>query len=69
MLNEEYNTTVKDHLPTEMVIKVKGNWIPSHPTTPAKEFKCTACQGLVYLPVFANECYYNYCPSCGSKNR
>ena len=55
---------------TNMTLQeVKGKWIPSHPTTPAKEWKCTACQGLVYLPVFANECYYKYCPNCGSKNR
>ena len=48
--------------------EVKGEWIPSHPTTPAKEWKCTDCQELVYTSEFVSECDYERCPNCGSKN-
>ena len=54
---------------TEISEKDNGEWIPSHPVISAKQWKCTACQEIVDLPVFVNECYYNYCPNCGSKNR
>lgn len=47
---------------------VKGGiWITAHPVDRSKEFKCTACQGLVEIPVFAKECYYDFCPNCGAR--
>ena len=56
-LQEEVSTHTRQH----------GKWLTSHPAEPAKEYKCTACQGLVCLPVFSIKCYYNYCPNCGAK--
>lgn len=57
-----------DDMPAADVQPVKhGSWIPSHPVDVAKEFKCTACQGLVCLPVFAKTCYYDFCPNCGAR--
>lgn len=44
-----------------------GLWITAHPVDVAKEFKCTACGGLIELPVFAKRCYYDYCPNCGAR--
>ena len=60
-----------DDVPTVEDVRevAQGEWITSHPATPAKEWKCTACQGLVILPVWADHCYYNYCPNCGAKMR
>lgn len=45
----------------------RGRWMTSHPVDIAKEFKCTACGGLVELPVFAKKCYYDFCPNCGAR--
>lgn len=46
-----------------------GEWITSQLAKPTKEWKCTACQGLIMLPVFTNDCYYDYCPNCGARMR
>ena len=47
----------------------RGRWITSHPVDIAKEFKCTACGGLIELPVFAKKCYYDFCPNCNADMR
>ena len=57
-----------DDMPAVDVQPVKrGRWMTSHPVDIAKEFKCTACGGLVELPVFAKKCYYDFCPKCGAR--
>lgn len=56
------------NVPSADVRPVKhGRWITAHPVDVAKEFKCTACGGLIELPVFAKRCYYDYCPNCGAR--
>lgn len=55
-------------IPSADVQPVKrGWWMTSHPVDIAKEFKCTACGGLVELPVFVKKCYYDFCPNCGAR--
>ena len=57
-----------DNMPTVDAKPVKhGEWITSQLGKPTKEWKCTACQGLIMLPVFVNNCYYDYCPNCGAR--
>lgn len=58
-----------DDVPTadNVTESVTGEWIASQPVEISKEWKCTACQGLVLLPVWTDHCYYNYCPNCGAK--
>lgn len=46
---------------------VTGEWIADQPVKISKGWKCTACQGLVLLPVWSDHCYYNFCPNCGAK--
>ena len=52
---------------SDVSIEHKGVWIASHPVETAKEWKCTACQNIVLLPEWTNQCYYKYCPNCGAK--
>lgn len=71
---EGYNFAVQEHreevenIPAADVQPMKhGCWITSHPVDAAKEFKCIVCGGLIELPVFAEHCYYDYCPYCGAR--
>ena len=45
----------------------RGMWIGSKHKSPSKIFTCSECKGTVVLPVFAERCYYDYCPNCGAK--
>lgn len=66
---EGYNSVLTDvqklieSLPCEEV----GTWIGSKHKSPSKIFTCSKCKGTVVLPVFAERCYYDFCPNCGAK--
>ena len=48
-------------------ITKEGAWIGSKHKSPSKIFTCSKCKGTVVLPVFAERCYYDFCPNCGAK--
>lgn len=66
---EGYNSALTDvqklieSLPCEEV----GTWTTSKHKSPNKIFTCSKCKGTVVLPVFAERCYYDFCPNCGAK--
>ena len=45
----------------------EGAWIHPKHQSPSKIFTCSKCKGTVVLPVFAERCYYDFCPNCGTK--
>ena len=46
-----------------------GKWRFSGNYSPTKNWICSECNGMVTMPVYCWESYYNYCPNCGAKMR
>ena len=44
-----------------------GKWRFSGNYYPTKTWICSECNGMVTMPVYYWESYYNYCPNCGAK--
>lgn len=66
---EGYNSALTDvqKIIESLPCEKEGTWIGSKHGTPSKIFTCSECKGTVLLPVFAERCYYDYCPNCGTK--
>lgn len=66
---EGYNSALTDvqKLIESFPCEKEGTWIGSKYKSPSKIFTCSECKGTVVLPVFAERCYYDYCPNCGAK--
>lgn len=66
---EAYNSALTDvqKLIESLPCEKEGTWIGSKHKSPSKIFTCSECKGTVVLPVFAERCYYDYCPNCGTK--
>lgn len=43
----------------------RTDWTPGDNSLPTKLWKCKHCQGVVEMPRYCNECYYDFCPNCG----
>jgi uncharacterized CHY-type Zn-finger protein len=41
--------------------------IAPHETIPTKKFVCTSCRNEVETKHYTDECYYDFCPFCGSR--
>lgn len=44
-----------------------GKWRFSGNYSPTKNWICSECNGMVIMPEYCWESYYNYCPNCGAK--
>lgn len=66
---EAYNSALTDvqKLIESFPCEKEGTWAGSKHKSPSKIFTCSECKGTVVLPVFAERCYYDYCPNCGAK--
>lgn len=66
---EGYNSALTDvqKLIESLPCEKEGTWIGSKHKSPSKIFTCSECKGTIVLPVFAERCYYDYCPDCGMK--
>lgn len=66
---EAYNSALTDvqKLIESLACEEEGAWIGSKHKSPSKIFTCSKCKGTVMLPVFAERCYYDFCPNCGAK--
>lgn len=64
-LCNDYYVIPKEVSPVSTCCKPTGMWVPLG-KKPTKEWVCTNCKGIVKLPVYADDCYYNYCPNCGA---
>lgn len=66
---EAYNSALTDvqKLIESLPCEEAGAWMGSKHKSPSKIFTCSKCKGTVVLPVFAERCYYDYCPNCGAK--
>lgn len=66
---EGYNSALTDvqKLIESFPCEKEGEWTGSKHKSPSKIFTCSECKGTVVLPVFAERCYYDYCPNCGVK--
>lgn len=66
---EGYNSALIDvqKLIESLPYEKEGMWIRPKHQSPNKIFTCSECKGTVVLPVFAERCYYDYCPNCGTK--
>lgn len=67
--NEGYNSalTAVQNIIESLPCEKEGAWTGSKHKTPSKIFTCSECKGDVVLPVFAERCYYDFCPNCGAK--
>lgn len=67
--NEGYNSalTAVQKIIESLPCEKEGAWTGSKHKTPNKIFTCSKCKGAVVLPVFAERCYYDFCPNCGAK--
>ena len=53
---------------SDKAIKDFSTWeIAPHETIPTKRFVCSACRNEVETKYYANECYFSFCPFCGSQ--
>ena len=66
---EGYNSALTDvqKIIESLPCEKEGAWAGSKHETPCKIFTCSECKGTVVLPVFAERCYYDFCPNCGTK--
>ena len=66
---EGYNSALTEvqNLIESLPCEEEGTWTGSKHKSPSKIFTCSKCKGTVVLPVFAERCYYDFCPNCGAK--
>lgn len=46
-----------------------GHWIPEVSPVPRKGWQCSSCLAMTETAHYCYQCYFDYCPKCGTKLR
>lgn len=66
--NKESNPFFDDcDLPDVEYAITHGKWMRLDMHRGMQQYKCSACEGLCYVPECMGEPMYSYCPNCGAR--